>query len=128
MIFLYPFFLLLKPFAPFEKEEGKDQNQEADPDHNGIAKRMAIFRHGKIHAIPSCNKRERHKNCGDDRQNFHDLVHVQVYFRLICLADFSGVIPEVACFVQKPRDLFARHADFFAGGKREKSVLIVLEG
>lgn len=76
MFFLYPFFLLLKPFAPFEKEEGKDQNQEADPDHNGIAKRMAIFRHGKIHAIPSCNKRERHKNCGDDRQNFHDLVHV----------------------------------------------------
>lgn len=47
--------LLLKPMIFFKKENTKPNHQNTDPNDNGIAIRGLVFRHIKIHAIPTGN-------------------------------------------------------------------------
>ena len=66
---------------------------------------MHELRHiGEVHPIPAGQQCERQKNSGDDCQNPHGVILLQVHLRLIKFPDLQGVFPQDLGVVIKPVD------------------------
>ena len=61
------------------------------------------FRHvQKVHPVPAGDQRQRKADGGDDGEQLHQLVQVDVHLGLVGFPDFGDVIPQVEDAVEQP--------------------------
>ncbi|MPM22478.1 hypothetical protein SDC9_68933 [bioreactor metagenome] len=93
-----------EPFFSLEKEIAQNAGQNTDGDHIDISVVPGVFGHGEIHAVPSDDQRQRQKNAGDDGEDFHDLVLLDIDLCLIGLSDLGGILAQMQNEIEKIPD------------------------